>query len=361
MENKIKLARLLRKDQTEAEKMLWKHLRNRSFNHLKFRRQHPIKQYIVDFCCLKKRIIIELDGKQHLRPEHKEKDELRDLHLKNLGYSILRFPNEIIFKNPEFIFKSILETSKKTIPEDFQQSEEKRSNSLPHPNLLPQGRRSGRKSASILSTKKLARHQKELLLNAGHSVVEKNLISIVPLDFEVTPLPDNIIFTSKNAVKMVLDKGHDLQNKSIFCVGDKTTAFLKAHGFPVMVTANYGYELAEKIASTYSNENFIFFCGKKRRIELPDYLKEKGVALKEVEVYDTHLVEKKIDRTFDGVLFFSPSAVRSFCAVNNISGSIAFCIGNTTASEAKNFTDDIIVATKPSIENVIVQVVKHFQ
>ena len=359
MERKIQIARLLRKEQTEAEKKLWKQLRNRNLNNLKFRRQHPIKQYIVDFCCIEKRIIIELDGKQHSEPEHKKKDDLRDLHLRNLGYSILRFPNEVVFKNPELIFQSILENSKKPssfVPEGFTNIEERENNNLPHPNLLPRGRR----SASILSTKKLARNQKELLLNAGHSLVEQNLISIVPLDFQVEKSPKNAIFTSKNAVKFVLSKFPGLQSENVFCVGYKTAAFLEEKGFLVKETANYGQELAEKIVSKYSAEEFVFFCGKKRRNELPDYLKQHKISFSEVQVYDTELIQKKIDRTFDGVLFFSPSAVRSFCAVNDLSGSVAFCIGKTTAAEAQNFTPQVKIATKPGIENVIVQVVKHF-
>ena len=214
--------------------------------------------------------------------------------------------------------------------------------------------------ASILSTRKLAPGPKELLLNAGHSLVEQDFISIIPLEFEIKEIPENIIFTSKNAVKMVLEKVPDLQSKNIFCVGEKTALFLQEKGIKVKETANYGRDLAEIIADSYRNEQFLFFCGRKRRNELPQLLAQKGVALKEIKVYDTRLLEKKLDRSFDGVLFFSPSAVRSFCEVNDLSGSMAFCIGNTTASEAKRFTDHLKIANKPSVENVIVQVVKHF-
>ena len=214
--------------------------------------------------------------------------------------------------------------------------------------------------ASILSTRKLAPGQKELLLNAGHSLVEQDFISIIPLEFEVKEIPKNIIFTSKNAVKMVLGKVSDLKSKNIFCVGEKTAAFLKEKGIRVKETTNYGRDLAEIIANSYQNEQFLFFCGRKRRNELPQFLAQKGVALKEISVYDTQLIGKKIDRNFDGVLFFSPSAVRSFCEVNDLSGSMAFCIGKTTASEAKIFSEHLKIASKPSVENVIVQVVKHF-
>lgn len=355
MKNKTKLARLLRKEQTEAEAKIWRHLRNRNLAGLKFRRQHPIKDYIVDFCCLEKQIIIELDGNQHFQWEQKEKDMLRDLHLRNLGFSILRFQNGIVFNNPEVIFSNILNAAAKKPDISFTITKHLQKNH-PHPNLLPQRRR----SVALLSTKKLASSQKELLLNTGHSLVEHDLISIVPLHFTLKNIPKNVIFTSKNAVNFVLSKYHNLSNHSIFCVGEKTAAFLSDNGVEVKETANYGLDLAKKIASQYSKEEFLFFCGRKRRPELPDYLKRKGISISEVEVYDTELVPKKIDRTFDGVLFFSPSAVRSFCAVNDLTESMAFCIGRTTASEAEKFTDQIKIATKPTVENVIVQVVKHF-
>ncbi|MEH6408568.1 MAG: endonuclease domain-containing protein, partial [Leeuwenhoekiella sp.] len=75
---KTKLARLLRQEQTEAEKELWELLRNRKFENLKFRRQHPLKDYIVDFFCKELNLIIELDGGYHNEPQQKEKDESRD-------------------------------------------------------------------------------------------------------------------------------------------------------------------------------------------------------------------------------------------------------------------------------------------
>lgn len=212
----------------------------------------------------------------------------------------------------------------------------------------------------ILSTKKLTRSQQELLLNAGCSLVEQELISIVPLPFETKELPENIIFTSKNAVKVVLNKNIDLRDKKIFCVGSKTAEFLREKNLYVQENADYGLDLAKKIVSDHPGKTFLFFCGRTRRDELPDYLRQRGVSLTEVEVYDTQLIQKKLDRIFDGVMFFSPSAVRSFCSMNDLRDSVAFCIGGTTASEASNYTNNIKVAKKPTVENVIVQVVKHF-
>jgi len=90
-------------------------------------------------------------------------------------------------------------------------------------------------------------------------------------------------------------------------------------------------------------------------------LKKKKIKFQEIEVYKTSLNPKPFSQEFDGILFFSPSAVQSFTAENELKNSTIFCIGKTTASEAKKHSNNIITATKPSIENVIVQVVKYFK
>lgn len=96
MNFKTQIARLLRQKQTKAEKKLWKLLRNRKFEGLKFRRQHPLRSYIVDFFCEEYGIVVELDGSYHNSPEQKEKDRLRDLLLSNLGYKVIRFENKLV-------------------------------------------------------------------------------------------------------------------------------------------------------------------------------------------------------------------------------------------------------------------------
>lgn len=218
-------------------------------------------------------------------------------------------------------------------------------------------------SATVLSTKRLSPQQKSLLINSGIGVVEKNFIKITPLDFKIEKLPENVIFSSKNAVKAILDKedAHLVKEKKIFCVGEKTADFLRKNGFDIAETASYGADLAKLITKKYPSEAFLFFCGKKRNDDLPEMLEKSSVHWTEVEVYDTVLSPKNYERSFDGVLFFSPSAVKSFCLENELSQSIAFCIGRTTASEAEKYTDKIVIANKPSIENVIVQAVKRFK
>ena len=97
-----------------------------------------------------------------------------------------------------------------------------------------------------------------------------------------------------------------------------------------------------------------------RNPDLPEYLRQHKVHFRETYLYNTRFTPSKIDRIFEGVLFFSPSGVQSFCQENSLSESTAFCIGTTTAAEAEKHTRNLVLATKPTIESVIVQVIKHF-
>ena len=95
-----------KKYQTEAEKMLWLHLRGNKLG-LHFRRQHIIGCYIADFVCLKKKIIIEVDGGYHSQPVQAIKDYYRTEQLESLGFKVLRFKNEDIFSNVVFVLDQI--------------------------------------------------------------------------------------------------------------------------------------------------------------------------------------------------------------------------------------------------------------
>lgn len=213
---------------------------------------------------------------------------------------------------------------------------------------------------TVLSTKKLSPTQKNLLLNAGLGLVEYDSIKIEFLDFHPKDeLIKNAIITSKNAAKAVVKKGLKLQN--CFCVGEKTATLLKENNFQTVEQENYGKDLAEKIISNYAEEHFTFFCGNLHREEIPSALVKHGVKFKEIEVYKTRLNIQVFQQEFDGILFFSPSAVQSFASKNDFKNSRVFCIGKTTAKEAGKYTNNIKTATKPSIENVIVQVVNFFK
>ncbi len=97
-------AKKLRARMTDAERLLWKHLRNRQFMGIKFRRQQQIGPYIVDFVSLEKKLVIEIDGGQHLDcPE----DADRDSFIKNLGFIVLRFWNNEVLQNTAGVLEAI--------------------------------------------------------------------------------------------------------------------------------------------------------------------------------------------------------------------------------------------------------------
>lgn len=214
-------------------------------------------------------------------------------------------------------------------------------------------------SPTILSTKKLSAVQKELLLNAGLGFVEYGAIAIELLEINIEHTIQNAIFTSKNAVKAIQNSGMIISN--CFCVGDNTKKLLQENDLNVLETAQNASDLAKIITKKYKNNSFLFFCGNLRRDELPNLLEQNNVDVKEQIVYKTHLKSNKFNRMFDGILFFSPSGIQSYVSENKIGESILFCIGNTTASEARKYTNNIIVANKPTVENVIVQAVKYFK
>ena len=111
----------LRKELTPAERKLWTMIRNDQLG-VNFRRQHAIGNYIPDFVCIQKQLIIELDGGQHAEMEGA--DEIRDSWMRAEGFKVIRFWNNDVFQNLE----GVLETIRKHLIS-------------PHPNPLPQGER----------------------------------------------------------------------------------------------------------------------------------------------------------------------------------------------------------------------------
>ena len=101
------LRRTLRKRQTEAEEILWNEIRNRKLLGMKFRRQHSFSNYIFDFYCAEKQLVIEVDGSIHLLPEQKRYDKERENILRGYGYNVLRFSNWRVFNELESVLNEI--------------------------------------------------------------------------------------------------------------------------------------------------------------------------------------------------------------------------------------------------------------
>ena len=210
----------------------------------------------------------------------------------------------------------------------------------------------------VLSTKKLTPSQRKIISNSKINIVEYNAIFIEKLRLTNQFVVENAIVTSQQTAKILIKSKTQISN--VFCVGEKTASLLVKNGYSVIETAKDSLKLAESIIKKHKTASFVFFCGNKRRPELPGILSEKNISFTEEVLYNTTLSLQEFQDSFEGVLFYSPSGVQSYTRVNSLANSTAFCIGNTTANEAKKYTSKIIVADYSSIENVLVQVQKYF-
>ena len=98
-------ARALRRQSSDAERRLWRHLRARQLRGVKFRRQQPIGSYVVDFCALDPKLVIEVDGGQHM--ERAVEDAKRSTYLQRCGYTVLRFWNDDVLQRTEAVLEKI--------------------------------------------------------------------------------------------------------------------------------------------------------------------------------------------------------------------------------------------------------------
>ena len=108
----------LKKNPTEAEKIIWEYLRNKKTGY-KIRRQHIIDNFVVDFVCLSKKVIIEIDGEIHV--QQKEYDAIRTNTLNEKGYKVIRFTNNEVYANPQIValkIKEILESRKSFLKDE---------------------------------------------------------------------------------------------------------------------------------------------------------------------------------------------------------------------------------------------------
>lgn len=174
----------------------------------------------------------------------------------------------------------------------------------------------------------------------------------------------NVVFTSMNAVNAVSQLINGRPPWKIFCIGS-TTNLIAAKIFGeknIADTADNALSLAEKIVSTNAVSKVYFFCGDIRRDELPEKLKANNIDVEEIRVYKTVFTPKKIVKTYDGILFFSPSAVESFFQKNDSDADTKyFAIGKTTADSLRTFTSlPIVVADKPGKKNLVQEAIRYF-
>lgn len=174
-----------------------------------------------------------------------------------------------------------------------------------------------------------------------------------------------VVFTSMNAVDAVAKHLNGRKPQwNIYCIGSTTDQLIKKYFDEELITgtAFNAADLAALIVKDRFSDEVIFFCGNQRRNELPDILRNNDIRVHETEVYKTITVPHKINRVFNGILFFSPSAVESFFSNNSINEqTILFAIGNTTAESIKQFTcNKIIISATPGKENLAEQMIEYY-
>ena len=226
---------------------------------------------------------------------------------------------------------------------------------------------------SILSTRPID----ALLINeAKHQNIEIDILSFIETvptrSIEVQQEIENallkssaVVFTSMNAVEAVANEldGHQ-PDWRIYNIGNTTRQLVKKYFGEKAIagTAESASELAELIVEEDNSDDIFFFCGEQRRDELPDILRSNDIEVNEIVVYQTIQVKHKIEKTYHGILFFSPSAVQSFFSNNKISDqTILFAIGNTTATEIKKYTNNkIITGDEPGKENLVTEMIRYY-
>ena len=174
----------------------------------------------------------------------------------------------------------------------------------------------------------------------------------------------NAVFTSMNAVQAVRKFIPSNSSWKIFCIGNTTKKLLKnIFGEEnIAGTGDNALHLAENIISHTAIKKVYFFCGDQRRDELPVKLKDYNVEIEEFIVYKTIETSHEISKKYDGILFFSPSAVQSFFLKNPILiDTQVFAIGSTTANAVKPFTQQhVITADMPGKKNLVSQAIIYF-
>lgn len=207
-----------------------------------------------------------------------------------------------------------------------------------------------------------------------HDVGVIPFIAIEPVESEelkaqIALLCENeqfVVFTSNNGVRSVAAMiGKKPEKWKIFSIEGVTSKSLEEHfgAGSLAGTALYGEDLAKAILSNDDVKEVIFFCGDLRRDELPERLRAAGVKVTEVIVYETVATPSRVERQYDAILFFSPSAVYSYVALNTIpEQTVCFAIGNTTANTIKNVVNNrVLIADPPLKERVVEMVLEYYR
>lgn len=173
----------------------------------------------------------------------------------------------------------------------------------------------------------------------------------------------NIVFTSANGVKAVAAVMTIQPEWNIWCISGQTTDAVKEYFTKAVIagTAINADELSDKIIAGNIKE-LVFFCASERSPVLPAKLTKHKIDLEEIIAYSTTLTPQVVNKKYDGILFLSASAVKSFFSVNTINNqTICFAIGDTTAAAIKEkCSNKIVVSSFPSKKEMIDLVIQYY-
>lgn len=231
------------------------------------------------------------------------------------------------------------------------------------------------KTISILSTRPLAHaimmqaQDQNINIDIASFIETKNIIdkTIGNKIVELAAKDIAVVFTSMNAAEAVIDclKAINAEPEwTIYTLGGITNTIITSYftGIEVFSEANDATEVADIIIENEEDE-VVFFCGNKRREELPKLLQANNIKVNEIVVYETLETPVKIEKAYSGILFFSPSAVKSFFSNNSIGDdTVLFAIGKTTARALKQFSmNKLLVGSLPSKEHLAKQAIEYLQ
>lgn len=220
------------------------------------------------------------------------------------------------------------------------------------------------KNMHVFSTKKLSEIQKELF----HEDIDSESSDFIKIRFNRIPAKvvkneiENVIITSKNGVESLLNSflKQELHFKNIYCVGRRTKKLIESKIGKVAHSEKNAEKLATYLSKELKGKEVTYFCSDIRLETLPTILAENNIVLNEVEAYKTMLSPENVKEKFTGVLFYSPSTIQSYLQSNN-PDRVAFCIGESTAKEARKHFETVKTASLPTVESVIELVNAHYK
>jgi len=208
----------------------------------------------------------------------------------------------------------------------------------------------------IFSTKKLSEAQTQAFNHnirvASEDFIKINFNRISPLLLKKEL--KNVVFTSQNAVESLLTNcsPEALKFENIYCVGRKTRRLIQRKIGKVTHFEKNAAALANYLVEYIEGTELTYFHGNLSLETLPSILEEHQITVNKIEAYRTKLDGKKLHEDVEGVLFYSPSTINSYLN-DNEPKAVAYCIGETTASEARKHFKDVRVAKIPDVESVI--------